>query len=127
MRFDPLSPVIVVEVELEAHGIRRTVDMALDTGATYTVIPWLLARGLGFDPELAERHVSLATASATGRAPLLVVDRVWALGVDAAGVQVVCHDLPRSSRVRGLLGLSFLRRFDVDLHFRRRWLEARRA
>ena len=100
-------------------------DMALDTGATYTLIPRGVAEELGCEPGLSLRKVSLMTASAVEAAPLVVMNRVHALGVSALDVDVVCHDLPSGSRVKGLLGLSFLKHFDMDLYFRSRTLEAR--
>ena len=39
--FDPQSPVIAVDITLEGEGgIKRRIKVALDTGATYTMIPW---------------------------------------------------------------------------------------
>jgi len=45
------------------------------------------------------------------------------LGAEAEGVAVVIHDLPTKSRVDGLLGLSFLRRFNIGLRFKDGFLE----
>jgi len=39
------------------------------------------------------------------------------LGKEAQDVPCIVHDLPEASRVDGLLGLSFLRRFKVCLDF----------
>jgi len=39
-RFDPQSPIIALDVTLEGEGnTRRRIKVALDTGATYTMIP----------------------------------------------------------------------------------------
>jgi hypothetical protein len=41
INFDPQSPVIAVDITLEGKGgIKRRIKVALDTGATYTMIPW---------------------------------------------------------------------------------------
>jgi len=45
-----------------------------------------------------------------------------ALGHKAEGIEVACHDLPAKD---GLLGLSFLKHFDIDLHFKKGLLEIR--
>ena len=38
--FDPQSPIIVVDIILEGEGgTKRRIRAALDTGATYTMIP----------------------------------------------------------------------------------------
>ena len=45
--------------------------MALDTGATYTMIPWDIAEVLGYDPGASKDRVSLITASGVEKAPLI--------------------------------------------------------
>lgn len=40
MTFDPQSPAIAGDITLEGEkGIKRRIKVALDTGATYTMIP----------------------------------------------------------------------------------------
>ncbi len=91
--------------------------MALDTGATYTMIPWDIAEVLGYDPGASKDRVPLITASGVERAPLITLKSISVLGKDADNVQTVVHNLPEKSYVDGLLGLSFLRRFRVCLDF----------
>lgn len=60
--FDPLSPVIAVDITLEGKsGGKRRIRGALDTGATYTMIPWEIAEALGYEPENAKEKVTLIT------------------------------------------------------------------
>ncbi len=44
-RFDPVAPVLVVfaTIQGEQPTQRRRLKVALDTGATYTMIPWEVA------------------------------------------------------------------------------------
>jgi len=49
--------------------------MALDTGATYTMIPWDIAEAIGYEPAYSKRKVTIITASGVEKAPLIVVDR----------------------------------------------------
>ncbi|MDI6811090.1 MAG: retropepsin-like aspartic protease [archaeon] len=116
-RFDPSAPVITVYAEIEGEIIARP-KMALDTGATYTMIPWDIAEVLGYKPELSKDRVPLVTASGVERAPLITLKSISVLGEDADNVQTVIHNLPEKSYVDGLLGLSFLRRFKICLDFR---------
>ena len=51
-------------------------------------------------------------------APLIELSSVETLGVRSEGVQAICLDMPAGIRFRGLLGMSFLRNFDIDLHLR---------
>jgi len=53
------------------------------------------------------------------------VAKVKVLGKTAKNVPVVIHDLPPESAVDGLLGLSFLRNFVVEIDFKRGKLELR--
>lgn len=125
MYLDPESPVILLKVELESETQTRVADMALDTGATFTVISWAAARELGYDPGASPRKIQITTASSVEEAPIITLNKTRAMGVEALDVDVACFDLPGATGVEGLLGLSFLRHFDVDLHFRRQVLEAR--
>ena len=125
MRLDPGASAIVVPVEVHRNRRRRTLDMVLDTGATFVALPVDIAESLGYNPTQSARRVELITASAVLSAPLITVQRMQVLGVGASNVDVLCIDLPGDGRFRGLLGLSFLKHFDVDLHFRDRVLSIR--
>jgi predicted aspartyl protease len=71
INFDPLSPVIAIDITLESEGgIKRRIRVALDTGATYTMIPWEIAEALGYKPEMSKEKVTLITASGVETAPL---------------------------------------------------------
>lgn len=87
--------------------------MALDTGATYTMIPWDIAEALGYEPALSQRRVDIITASGIQKAPLVTLNSISVLGKEARNVDCVVHDLPQASRVDGLLGLSFIRNFPI--------------
>ena len=116
-RFDPDVPVIVLEVVIEGPRGRRWVTAALGTGATYTLFPREILEAVGYTPRLAEEKTTLITASDVESVPLLTVKRIGLPGLSCDNVKVVCHDLPERSYVNGLLGLSFLRRFQMQLDF----------
>jgi len=111
-------PVITAYARLANTQVRRLL-MALDTGATYTMIPWDIAEALGYEPAISGRNVDIITASGVHKAPLITLSSITALGKEAKNVDCVVHDLPQASRVEGLLGLSFLRNFAVLLDFRK--------
>jgi clan AA aspartic protease (TIGR02281 family) len=119
MYLDPDAPLIVVSVTLQGTQGTRELDMALDTGATYVMIPADIALELGYDLDSSVRRIDLATASSIESAPIINVERIRVLDMDARNVDVVCMTLPSESYVQGLLGLSFLRNFDIDIHFKR--------
>ena len=90
--------------------------MALDTGATYTMIPWEIAEALGYKPEMSKEKVTLITASGVETAPLIEIKKIKFLGEGLDNVAVVCHDLPPKSYVTGLLGSSFLITRRAEFH-----------
>jgi len=73
IRFNPNSPVIVLEVTLESTVAKRRMKMAVDTGATYTMIPWEIAEALGYRPDISSQRITLVTASGVERVPLKFV------------------------------------------------------
>lgn len=125
MYLDPDAPLIVVSVTLQGTSGLRELDMALDTGATYVMIPTDVAFELGDDLDVSVRRIDIATANSVESAPIINIERVHALDMDARDVDVVCMTLPSESYVQGLLGLSFLKRFDMDIHFTQRVLRIR--
>ena len=120
--FDTEEPVITLHVEIEGE-IKVRPKMALDTGATYTMIPWDVAEALGLKPELSKEKVDIITASGVEKVPLVVLSSVSVLGKRASNVKAVIHDLPPKSYVDGLLGLSFLKNFNIHLNFKDGLLE----
>lgn len=123
-KFDPEEPVIVLTVTLKSeYGEKKKIEMALDTGATYILIPWDIAEALGYEPAYSKQKINLTTASGNEKSPLITVDCVSVLGKEVKNVQCIVHDLPEASRIDGLLGLSFLRWFKVCLDFKNGVLE----
>lgn len=88
----------------------------VDTGATYCVLTKAAAdrHGLAAGPVLT--MVKLTTASGTIEVPLIQVDLIQIGGAEARSVEAVIHDMPEfPSAVAGLLGLSFLNQFKVEI------------
>lgn len=123
MKIDIRQSVIIVKVEAFGKKGSRILDLIFDTGATYTMIPWKVAESLGYDPALSRKRTSIVTASTTETVPLITIKALSTLGHKVDEVEVACHDLPPKSRVDGLLGLSFLKNFDINLYFKRGFLE----
>ncbi len=90
-------------------------SFVLDTGATFTSISSSLAQQLGIRPQGAGT-VRLLTASGIIQAPIVILDEVEIGGAVARIVPAVIHDLPGMPQTTiGLLGMSFLERFRVNL------------
>lgn len=126
--FDPALHIIIVRVKLQdENGRPLYVRMALDTGASMTVIPWQAAERLGLDPARSRRRVRFMTGSGMEVAPVLTVPAMELIGVRLTNISVLCHDLPQRSLVDGLLGLSFLKHCRLSIDFRRGTLDLTRA
>lgn len=87
----------------------------LDTGATFTSVSRAVAERLGVAS--GGSTVRLVTASGAIQVPLALLDELEVGGAAARHVAAVVYDLPNlPSNVVGLLGLSFLERFRVNLN-----------
>ncbi len=118
VEFNPEASVIIVPAELENDGLSIYSYLVLDTGATYTMISWEIAKRLGLKIERVRKTVRFNTASGEVVAPLIKMDEISIMGVKAKNVEVIVHNLPVSARVDGLLGLSFLRNFNIQINFK---------
>lgn len=118
-RFDPTGSLIVLRASVEGEMNRAPyLRMALDTGASLTVIPWEVADALGLDPARSKRRVQFMTGSGLELAPVVIVSAMEVLGIRLRHVPVLCHDLPQRSLVDGLLGLSFLKHCRISVDFK---------
>jgi len=90
-------------------------SLLLDTGATFSVLSGSVAERLGVRRDSAGT-VRLVTANGVIHAPLTILEEVDVGGAVARHVPAVIHDLPgMPPQIAGLLGLSFLERFRVNL------------
>ena len=109
----PPAPTRILAVYATVTGPRtwRSLKLAVDTGATYTMLPPNLLLDIGHDPAAATRRLELSTASGLVVAPLLRVHSLKCQGLAVKGMEVVVHPLPPENPVEGLLGLNFLAHF----------------
>jgi hypothetical protein len=98
---------IVVEVEVVGPATVAILRLALDTGATTTLINVAHLVALGYDPALAPTRVQITTGSGVEFVPRLPLTKIAALGQERFGFPVLCHTLPPSALIDGLLGLDF--------------------
>lgn len=123
INFDPELNVIIFYVEIKVGDKIVRPKMALDTGATYCMIPWEIAETLGLEPEISKERTEMITASGIEKVPIVYLEKVNVAGKEIENIKTIVHDLPAKSYVDGLLGLSFLKNFDVHLNFKEGFLE----
>ena len=117
INFNPLSSVIIVQTTI-SH-LNRVVDASLifDTGATYTMIAWDIADALGIHTDESQKTIPFSTASGLVEAPLMKAGKVQVKQSAVKNLDLIIHSLPEGARVDGLLGLNFIRHFNVSIDF----------
>ena len=116
--FDPARGLIVVGAELWGPSGSCVLQLALDTGATSTLVNVGMLVAIGYDPALTADRVQVTTGSGIEFTPRVVLERVSALGQERPGFPVLAHTLPPSASVDGLLGLDFFRGLNLAIDFR---------
>ena len=108
-----------------ARDMVRDIVMALDTGSSLTVLTPQAIRELGMDPEHPVGHRQTFAWGGSRRVPILVVPRVRVFGQEVHDLEVACGELPPRLGISGVLGLNFLRHFDLRINFREEYIELR--
>ena len=115
----PNGTAIIVPAVLNGHD---SVSLILDTGATLICLDDSVARDLQL-PERIGAVGSGVVVGGTGRIRLVKLDSIKVGGASARDLTACAIDLSNvrqiSPKVRGLLGLNFLRNFRVTLDFQR--------
>ena len=93
----------------------KEVSLALDTAATQThIIPDVLDE-LGYSPRDGDKVTSVTSAIGEEPGYMMPVARFSALGFSVTDFRIHVHDLPESLAIQGLLGLSFLKKFNYEI------------
>ena len=117
-RFNAKRGLVLVHARIWGPSGRRAVRLALDTGATTTVINAAILVDVGYDPGSAPSRVRMTTGSGIEYVPRIKIERIRALRSERTDFEVVCHTLPPTASVDGLLGLDFLRDCRLTIDFR---------
>jgi len=92
----------------------RLVRLALDTGATTTMIPPKASLAIGVNPARSTTFRQTLTASGQELVPLVVIPQLRLFERTLRRVTLACHD-PSESPIDGLLGLDLLTRLRVTI------------
>jgi len=92
--FNPEAGLVVVQAEIHGPVGRIVLRLALDTGATATMINTALLVAAGYDPSSAPNRVQVTTGSGVEFVPRVELIRIQALGQDRHGFSVLSHTPP---------------------------------
>ena len=116
------SGLLLAHVRLGGLAGERLLRLALDTGATITMIPPSAALAIGLHPENSKVVREILTASGKEHIPIVVVLRLQIFEKTIRRISVACHDLPPESMIDGLLGLDVLMRLKAKIDLKKRTL-----
>ncbi len=116
--FDSQYGLIIVRAELTGPSGSAVLRLALDTGATGTLVNVGMLVSIGYDPALVIDRFQITTGSGVEFVPRITVSKISVLGQEREYFPVLCHTLPPSSGIDGLLGLDFFRGQSLTLDFR---------
>jgi predicted aspartyl protease len=116
--FNPESGLVLVQALIIGPNGKATINLALDTGASKTLINEDILLSLGYDRSQAVAQSKITTGSKVESVALIKLKSLFALNQERTGLIVVCHTLPPSANIDGLLGLDFFRSTNLNLDFR---------
>ena len=116
--FDPRQGLVVLSAELFGPSGSGVLRLALDTGATATLVNAGHLLAVGYDPVLSPDRVQVTTGSGVEYVPRVEVSQLRVLGRQRVAFPVLSHTLPHSAGIDGLLGLDFLRGHRLNIDFR---------
>jgi len=117
--FHPEHGLVVVQAEVFGPSGSIVLRLALDTGATGTMMNVAPLTAIGCDPSLAPDRVQVTTGSGVEFTPRIGVAHIRAMGQERDDLLVLAHTLTPSASVDGLFGLDFLRGRTLSIDFRR--------
>jgi len=119
LTFNPKEGLIIIPTRLWGPNGDTVVRLALDTGATATVVNWDIIVLLGYDPAIISDRVQMTTGSGLEFVPRIIIRKLEGLGKKRKNFPALCHTLPPSTTVDGVLGLDFFRGNKLILDLRR--------
>ena len=121
-KFDSKYGLVYVEAKVQGKSESGKIKnvgllLALDTGATATMISARKLDEIGYDIESPEDEIYITTGSGLIFVPKITIEKLAALGKVKNNFQIIAHDFPPTSTVDGVLGLDFLRDYILTVDF----------
>ena len=125
LHFDPNAPLLIFPCAIEYEDITR-VWLALDTGASTTIIRESALRDIGYPLEATTEFASFGNASKSHLVPKVTLKSLSMADAKAENIEVLCYTIPEEYGIHGVIGLNFLRHFNISLDFERGMLTLNR-
>jgi aspartyl protease family protein len=90
-------------------GDYQQVNLLIDTGSSFTILPVRVLSELGYDLSNPVRRISITTGQGV-TPPLPVINVRWlnCVGQLSENFEVIAYRIPPNLQVNGLLGMDFL-------------------
>lgn len=86
----------------------KVINLLVDTGSTYTILPIEVLESVGLSPTKSKEHERIATGSGYIMAPKVTIEKLDTLGKQFHRIITIAHTLPFSGIIDGLLGMDLL-------------------
>jgi len=116
-RFKADYGLVFVRVKVSCADREVFLNLALDTGASGTIVSAKKLQEVGYDLDKPEDEVYITTGSGLIFVPKITIEKLMTLGKEKTNFQIIAHDFPPTSSVDGVLGLDFLRENVLTIDF----------
>lgn len=114
LRFDPSEGLIIVPTRLWGPRGDTVVRLALDTGATRTVVSWDVVVLVGYDPAAVPERVQMTTGSGVEFVPRVFLEKLEALGQERQDFPCALSHAAAQYDGGWGIGVRFLPRAAID-------------
>lgn len=116
--FNARHGLVMLTVSVWGPAGERVLRLALDTGASCTMISAERLESIGYHPSASSDLAMMTSAGSIHYVPRLTVDRIRVLDQERVVFPVVAHILPPTATIDGVLGLDFMRGQRLVVDFR---------
>jgi len=116
-RFNRKRDLIIINALVWSPRSRRRLRLAIDTGSADTVVTPDFVEQLGYSVREGEHITTIRSAIGKEQGWTLRVKRFAALGFVVPDYRLHVFELATGNDLDGLIGLSFLRRFNCEFRF----------